>query len=114
MKKRIVANLAVAVLGWIAVLPLTVLGQPSATEIQLPDGDPKALIEATCVACHQLDYIPNSRGYTQEGWRGLGGGDRGVLWVDVVGGIGGCSLVLTHVKSDPRSTSCLTGLVVTT
>ena len=69
MLRRIVANLTVAVLSWMVVLPLTVLAQPGDTEVQLPDGEPRALIEATCVACHRLDYIPNSRGYTQEGWR---------------------------------------------
>ena len=69
MLRRIVANLTVAVLSWMVVLPLTVLAQPADTEVQLPDGEPKALIEATCVTCHRLDYIPNSRGYTQEGWR---------------------------------------------
>ena len=71
MSKRIVASLTVAVLGWMVASPVAVLAQPSNPEVQLPDGEPKALIEATCAACHLLEYIPNSRGYTHEGWREL-------------------------------------------
>ena len=71
MRKRIVASLTVAVLGWMVAPPVAVLAQPSNAEVQLPDGEPKALIEATCAACHLLEYIPNSRGYTHEGWREL-------------------------------------------
>lgn len=69
MRGRIIASLTVAVLGWTA-LPV-VLAQPSNPEVQLPDGEPKALIEGTCATCHRLDYIPNSRGYTHDGWKEL-------------------------------------------
>jgi len=71
MLTRILASLTAAVLGWMVALPGTVLAQSSNPEVQLPDGEPKALIEATCAACHRLDYIPNSRGYTHEGWKEL-------------------------------------------
>ncbi len=71
MRNRMLTNLTVAVPAWMVVLPITVLAQPSNPDVQLPDGEPKALIETTCVACHRLDYIPNSRGYTDEGWKEL-------------------------------------------
>jgi len=71
MRTRVVSRLTVAVLGWIAVFPITVVAQPSVPAVQLPDGEPKALIEGVCVACHLLDYIPNSRGYSQDGWSDL-------------------------------------------
>ncbi|MDH5536796.1 MAG: cytochrome C, partial [Betaproteobacteria bacterium] len=60
-----------AVLAWTALIPNPALAQPANTAVQLPDGEPKAFIEGACAACHRLDYIPNSRGYTQEGWKKL-------------------------------------------
>lgn len=39
----------------------------------LPDGEGKAQVEATCVACHQTNMITGSVGYTEEGWRYLTG-----------------------------------------
>jgi len=71
MQTRIVTNLAVTAPAWIALLPVVVLAQPNSTEYQLPDGEPKALMQGACAACHRLDYIPNSRGYSQDGWRQL-------------------------------------------
>lgn len=60
-----------AALLWAGTWPLTVLAQQEAPAVQLPEGEAKAVIEGTCVACHRLDYIPNSRGYTHDDWRAL-------------------------------------------
>jgi virginiamycin B lyase len=40
-----------------------------APQVELPDGDGKALVQGTCAACHDLNLIPRSSGYTREGWR---------------------------------------------
>ena len=39
----------------------------------LPDGEGKALVEGVCTACHQVNQITRSSGYTLEGWRELTG-----------------------------------------
>jgi len=59
--------------AWLGTVALTgtVSAQQHEPTIQLPEGEARALIEGTCIACHQLDYIPNSRGYTHEGWKAL-------------------------------------------
>ena len=51
---------------WAVAIPTQ--AQQEAPAVELPEGEAKAFIEGTCVACHRLDYIPNSRGYTHEGW----------------------------------------------
>ena len=71
MQKQNLTKVAVAVLVSVVALPCAVLAQPADTAVQLPDGEPKAFMEAACNACHRLDYIPSSRGYSQEGWRKL-------------------------------------------
>lgn len=43
--------------------------QPSSP--QLPEGDGKILVQGTCTACHDLNQITRSSGYTREGWREL-------------------------------------------
>ena len=53
------------------VLPAIVLAQRDRPPVQLPDGEAKAMIEAVCVACHRLDFIPNSVGSTHDGWQQL-------------------------------------------
>jgi len=55
----------------VVALPSTVLAQQEAPALQLPGGEAKAIIEGTCIACHELDYIPNSRGNTHDGWEAL-------------------------------------------
>lgn len=37
----------------------------------LPDGAGKPLVEGTCTACHQLNQITDSAGYTRDGWKEL-------------------------------------------
>ena len=54
-----------------AALPGAAMAQGANPAAHLPDGEPKAFIEATCNACHRVDYIPNSRGYSEDGWRNL-------------------------------------------
>ena len=52
-------------LGLLAAAP--VLADESA--IKLKDGDGRALVEANCVMCHSLDYIPmNSVFLDRKGW----------------------------------------------
>ena len=43
-------------------------GGPS---VDLPDGAGKEAVTATCGACHALNSITGSAGYTQDGWRDL-------------------------------------------
>ncbi len=38
---------------------------------QLPDGPGKGAVQGTCTACHQLNLVERSSGYTREGWREL-------------------------------------------
>jgi virginiamycin B lyase len=38
---------------------------------ELPDSPGKELVSATCVACHEIELIPLSEGYTHEQWRYL-------------------------------------------
>ena len=39
--------------------------------VQLPDGAGRTLVEANCAACHALALIPQSAGYSREGWQSL-------------------------------------------
>lgn len=71
MQQRTSVTLMAAVFFWVAVLPATVLAQRELPPVQLPDGKAKVMIEAVCVTCHRLDFIPNSVGSTHEGWQKL-------------------------------------------
>jgi virginiamycin B lyase len=57
----------VTVIWFFTVVPA--IAQQPAT--QLPEGDGKALVQGTCTACHDLNQITRSSGYTREGWREL-------------------------------------------
>ena len=47
---------------------------PLTTEAQgLPDGADRALVDGVCTACHPVNQITGSSGYTQEGWKELAG-----------------------------------------
>jgi len=39
--------------------------------VELPDGAGKAPVQAYCTSCHTLANIPNSGGFTRDGWRQL-------------------------------------------
>src|SRR4030095_7559336 len=39
--------------------------------VELPDGPGKAPVQAYCVSCHTLASIPNSGGFTRDGWQHL-------------------------------------------
>ncbi|MDH3418075.1 MAG: cytochrome C [Gammaproteobacteria bacterium] len=71
MLEQIRTNPIVASMVLAAVLPITALAQGADPAVQLPEGEPKAFIEGACVACHRLDYLPNARGFTEDGWRAL-------------------------------------------
>ncbi len=65
---------------WLAAAAATVglsglpaAAQPPAPQVHLPPGEGKALVEGVCVACHQLNLITGSTGYTEAGWRRLVG-----------------------------------------
>ena len=40
-------------------------------QVELPDGPGREAVAASCAACHGLNSITGSAGYTQEGWRDL-------------------------------------------
>ena len=52
---------------FLAAVPVAHSGQA----VQLPEGDGKALVQGMCAACHDLNLIPRSSGYSREGWREL-------------------------------------------
>ena len=58
----IASLLAAAVCG---LAPLTAQAQA------LPEGADKALVEGVCTACHPINQITRSLGYTREGWKEL-------------------------------------------
>jgi virginiamycin B lyase len=47
--------------------PLMAQSQPA----QLPDGDGKQLVQGVCTACHEINQITRSSGYTREEWQEL-------------------------------------------
>jgi len=67
MRKKILGTL----LLWATTFSTTVLAQQEMTPVQLPDGEARTIIEGACIACHELDYIPDSRGYSHEDWEAL-------------------------------------------
>jgi len=58
-------------LAALAAGPTTVLAQENGGTVALPEGEAKAFVQGTCSACHRVDFIPNARGYSAEGWRNL-------------------------------------------
>ena len=44
---------------------------PSAAQNSLPDGEAKDLVEGACTACHNINQITRSSGYSAEDWREL-------------------------------------------
>ena len=70
MIEHVRAASAAVVLVSVATMPAAGVAQEDAA-VQLPDGEAKAVIQGTCSACHRLDYLPNARGYSEEGWRHL-------------------------------------------
>jgi len=71
MLERIGTNPIAASMVLAAVLPIAALAQGADPAVQLPEGEPKSFIEGACVACHRLDYVPNARGFSEDGWRAL-------------------------------------------
>jgi virginiamycin B lyase len=65
MAKLSIASLALAC--FIVNAPVAAQQQPA----QLPEGDGKALVQGTCTACHEINQITRSSGYSREGWREL-------------------------------------------
>ena len=59
----------------LSAFTLLAFGLPTLSQAQgmteLPDGQGKELVEAACVACHELELIASSAGYTNEQWRHL-------------------------------------------
>src|SRR4029450_9542021 len=46
-------------------------GRGGRGNVQLPDGDGRDTVNATCGGCHGLNMITGAAGYTQDGWRDL-------------------------------------------
>ena len=67
MRKSAFMFLAIVMAFLCAVLSVRVQGQGGG-QVQLPEGPGKELVQASCTACHSLNNIPNSWGYTREGW----------------------------------------------
>jgi len=71
MRKESLLLVAVMAAFVVAVLSTQVQGQRGGQPVQLPDGNGKELVSTTCARCHGLNLIPNSWGYTREGWEHL-------------------------------------------
>src|SRR5690348_16158909 len=57
----------------LALLPCSagaVAAQGQGQQVQLPEGDGRDLVQATCARCHSLANIRNA-GYSAQGWRAL-------------------------------------------
>ena len=61
--------LVAALLGW--AVPAAAQGRGQ--QVQLPNGAGKETVEAACTACHGLNQLRGSVGYSAEGWRALFG-----------------------------------------
>src|SRR5262245_41914547 len=71
---RVMPRLSTACLmaaAFCGLAPLTAEAQGNPTG--LPDGAAKALVEGVCTACHPVNQITQSSGYTREGWKELTG-----------------------------------------
>jgi virginiamycin B lyase len=75
-------ELAIAVISLALVAALSAQGRqgdPGAPQgggggrgnVQLPDGEGRDTVNATCGGCHGLNMITGAAGYTQDGWRAL-------------------------------------------
>ena len=62
--------LAVAFIGAVT-FSANLFAQPNRPPVVLPDGDGKAMVEGLCIACHQLDFVPNYVGNDHAGWQKL-------------------------------------------
>jgi virginiamycin B lyase len=63
------ASAAIAALFWLA--PSSAQAQQKASG--LPEGPEKPLVEGVCTACHPVNQIVQSSGYTLDGWKELAG-----------------------------------------
>ena len=63
--KLSIASFAVA--SFMVIAPVAAQQPP----VQLPEGDGKALVQGTCTACHEINQITRSSGYSREGWQEL-------------------------------------------
>ena len=64
------AKLAIVLITAAAILTIAPVAAQQ-QQPQLPDGDGKVLVQGTCTACHEVNQITRSSGYTREGWREL-------------------------------------------
>jgi virginiamycin B lyase len=71
MKRRIRTILTTATCFLAASLSSTILAQQDRRNVDLPDGAAKPLVEGICVGCHQLSFITNSVGNSQDDWSKL-------------------------------------------
>ena len=65
MNKLSIASIMLAF--FVGIAPVAAQQQP----VQLPEGEGKALVQGTCTACHELNQITRSSGYSRQGWREL-------------------------------------------
>jgi mono/diheme cytochrome c family protein len=65
------ASIAAVIVAGVAAAGVAAPGRAGEDSVQLRDGPGRALVEAQCVACHSLDYIPmNSPIFDRAGWQG--------------------------------------------
>jgi len=55
----------------VCFLMTATVAQSGQAAVQLPEGDGKALVQGMCSACHELNQITRSSGYSREGWQEL-------------------------------------------
>lgn len=71
MRNGLFLSLSVAALV-VSVLPAGAQGRGQAPVV-LPEGPGKEMVQMNCTKCHGLNNIPNSWGFTREGWHELMG-----------------------------------------
>jgi len=52
-------------------LMMATVAQSGQAAVQLPEGNGKELVQGMCTACHELNQITRSSGYSREAWREL-------------------------------------------
>ncbi|HEX9880837.1 MAG TPA: cytochrome C [Candidatus Binatia bacterium] len=70
MTLRTISLIGILVLG-LLVGTSPAEAQRRVSEVPLPDGPGKELVQGACRSCHTTNEITNSSGYTREGWKEL-------------------------------------------
>src|SRR5687768_883067 len=79
MERNMSRILVLTAASFCLIVTLTVQGQEQGRQgggrgqqaVALPDGAGKEMVQGMCAACHNLNTVTNSTGFTQERWKDL-------------------------------------------